>query len=218
MIVQGRVGAPTAANGTDGNAYDILQGKQLELIVSELMGKYYTQAVRKNVFHGSTTGTGVILPISTTTAPTFGLWNPLGSAKLAVLARFQVGYGATPIVAHSMYHSFQSNVGTQAATGSPITAFTSATPQNGYLGDSTASAMKFTATTATLAAAGTILKSAGFSQVATTGASTTVPGWQFIEDIDGMIIVPPGTIWYPTGTAAAGVAMAMSISWVEVPA
>lgn len=218
MIIQGQVQAPPTASATDGNNYPFIQGKQLDLIVSELHGKYYSQTVRGNCFHGATAAAGVTLPATNATALVFALWNPLGSGKNAVLIRLQVGYAATPVVAHSIVHCFKSGVGAQVATGGPITAATTATPNNGMLGLGTTSSMLFIPGTATLAAAGTILKSAGFSQVATTAASTTVPGWSFTEDLDGTIVIPPGAIWYPTATAAASVAQFISISWEEVPA
>ena len=63
-INQVRVQAPTAISGTDGSVYDQLGGKQAEGIVTDLHGKYYTQAVRGNVFMVSTIAAGLAIPIS----------------------------------------------------------------------------------------------------------------------------------------------------------
>src|SRR5437870_7298434 len=95
MITLGLVQAPTNVSATDGNNYVFLQGKQAEAIVSELHGKYYTQAYRGNVFWGSTASAGVLVPIASTTGPTFGLWNPAGSGKNAAIVRYTAGWVAT---------------------------------------------------------------------------------------------------------------------------
>src|SRR5881296_922614 len=158
MIIQGQVQPPPTTSGTPGQNYPLIQGKQLDAMVSELHGKYYTQTVNGNVFHGSTAAAGVLIPISTATGVTFGLWNPLGSGKNAVLIRFTAGWVSTTGAPGNILYMVKTGVGAQVATGGPITAATFGTATNGLLGASTASAMNFIPGTLTLAAAGAIIR------------------------------------------------------------
>ena len=78
-LTQLEVGPPSTVSIGDNQTTGILGGKQGDMIVSQLHGKYYTQAVRGNVYYASTAAVGLVNTIySAITAPTFlGLlvWN-----------------------------------------------------------------------------------------------------------------------------------------------
>src|ERR1700675_4544342 len=54
-------------------------GKQADGLVSELHGRWYTAAYNGKSFFASTLVAGVTLPVNTTTAATYLVYNPLGS-------------------------------------------------------------------------------------------------------------------------------------------
>ncbi len=217
MLIQGVTQAPTNVSGTDGNNYTVLQGKQAELVVAELHGKYYTQAYRGSVFWGSTASAGVLIPIASTTAPTFALWNPAGSGVNAALIKYMVGWVATTGTAGNIQFAFTTGNGSSVATGASISAFTTGTPTNGLIGSGIASKMKFTPSAATISVAGTLLGTTGMSQLTTTGTSTTVPMWQLQMDFDGTLVVPPGGLIFTVGSAALTSTFTQTLVWEEVP-
>lgn len=214
LIIQTQVG-PQQKN--DGDNPIIRSGKASDLIVSELHGKYAEQTYRGNVYHGSTAAAGVLIPISTTTTPTFGLWNPAGSGKNANLIRVKVGFVSTTGAPGNVLYSALTGAGSAIGTAAPISAFTAGTPTNGLIGGGGASAMKFTPSAATLTAAGSIVATSGLSQLTTTGTAATGIMWQAQEDFDGMLTVPPGVFFYLTGSAALLSLFNITLVWEELP-
>jgi hypothetical protein len=212
-----QVQAPSPISFSDGDVQIPIAGKQCEAIVAELHGKYYTQTYRGNLFHGSTAAAGVLLPAVTGTAVTFGLWNPIGSGRNAVLVKSTIGYISTTGAAGNIVYSFQSGVGATAATGAPITAATLGTAQSGFLGGGTKSAMNFIPATATLAAANTLLRPMGISQLVTTATTTSNIFSQAVDDLDGSIVVPPGTIFSIQGNIALLSVFNIGLVWYEAP-
>ena len=216
MLIQGQVGPLPNASITDGQNPNLLQGKFGELIVAEAMAKYYTMTYRGAVFHGASAAAGILIPISTTTAPTFALWNPSGSGKNAVLLKFLLGWVSTTGAPGSVLYMFKTGVG--ASIGTPISAFATVAgnPVNGLLGSGNASSMLFAPATATINAAGTVLRPMGVSQLTTTGTATFGTA-TMVEDFEGTIIVPPGVLFYIAGSAALLSLFAHGLIWAEVP-
>ncbi len=184
-------------------------------IISQLFGKYYNLARAGLVFHGATAAAGVLIPISTTTGPTFALWNPSNSGKNLVLIRYALGLISTLGAAGTVVYMIQTGVGSNIGTGAPITAVTTGTAQNGIVGGGANSIAKFVPGTVTLTTAGTLYDTPGFSQGANAPAAVINP--IMFDDIDGRIILPPGTIWYTAGTAALLSTFFQGVSWAEVP-
>lgn len=206
---------PTASLGSN-VPVNQLGGNLGEGVVSELHGKYYNLARAGLVFHGSTAAAGVLIPISSTTSPTFALWNPGNSGHNVVLIAYKVGWVGTTGAPGSILYMVSTGVGSNIATGAPISAFTAGTPQNGLVGGGANSTSKFTPSAATIAAAGTVFGCAGFSQLTTTGTATfgTV---ELIDYLDGTIILPPGTLLYTAGSAALLSAFMQTFIWSEIP-
>lgn len=180
-------------------------------------GKYYLDTYLGNVFVGTTAAAGVIPPVQNATAHTFCIWNPLGSGKNIIPIRTQIGYVSTTSAASNFTWSYQVGVGSQVATGGPITAATLATPVNMLVGAGNASIAKFAPATATFAVATALLRTMAFNQLVTTAATTSSIGWSWIEDHDGMFIIPPGTAVCVTGNIAPLQTVDISVTWEELP-
>lgn len=181
---------------------------------------YYSQTVAGNMFVGAseTPKTGKAIPIADTTAPIFALWNPAGSGKNAVLVRFSVVFVSTTGAPGGILYNALTGAGSAIGTAAPLSAFHSTTPTNCLVGSGYTSAMKFSgAATNTLTTAGTTIDNMGISQLTTTGATTSAPLWKAVDDFNGRLIIPPGVVFYPTGTDALLSLFDISLSWFEVP-
>ena len=110
-----------------------LAGKTAELMVAGLHGNLYTATYRGMMFHGYNT-TASAIPITSTTAPTFILWNPYGSGVNCVLVHYVVGYAAGTNVEGNVQLAVIQGAGAMVATGAPITAFTDGPTLNGNVG------------------------------------------------------------------------------------
>ena len=213
MQLQGLVAAPSNVSVNDGLSPVALQGKQAELIVAELHGKYYTQAYRNNLFNGSTAIAGVTLPAYNTTTQVFGLWNPAGNTKNAGLVSLDIGLVSGADILSNWTLSQSLNAGSALATGG-ISAFTAGTPQGGNIGVSGGNSVRFTPSAATTLAS-TFLMTLGLSFNTTT--TTTNYAVSLHYDFDGKVIVPPNSAVWATNNAASGSVADLSLFWEEVP-
>ena len=75
-------------------------------------------------FIGATAAAGVTIPATNATSQTFGIWNPVGSGVEIIPVFLDIGISTatTPVVA-GLALSYQVGVGSQVATGGPISAF-----------------------------------------------------------------------------------------------
>jgi hypothetical protein len=172
------------------------------------------------VFSQTTTPLGLAIPIYTATGITGGLpiWNPSGSNVNVVLIRFATAKasGTSAFMAQGMV--FKTEVGSDIATGSHITAFGATVPKNAILGGGNATKVKSSnagTCTATALAAGDAFASFFGTGVA---ADTHTGGLQgMIHDFEGTVIVPPGTLVYACATKAGGALQWSTIIWKELP-
>lgn len=184
-----------------------------------LHGSYYEAAKKGGLFHLTTAVAGVLVPVTTTVGPTFGLFTPVGSGVDAVLRRFTAGFSATTGAAGNFLYQYKDGM-TGPATGAGITALTEAvlgtTLANALLGEGLASKVMPFPATATLAAAGKILRPVGVSELVTTATDATNMYSEIIDEIDGGIIVPPGVIFYIAGNVALLSLFDLGLVWEEV--
>ena len=202
-----------ATSLSDGLAAPLRGGRQGDQIVSELHGRYYETTYRGNRF---------ILSVATAAAitaytggaggtPMIGVYNPAGSGKNMVIDKAQFANVVAASVAGTA--TFGLYFGTTAA----ITQATTSTPTN--LG--------------TLAASGSVMT--GFRNVAltsSTAAANVVPLGSYYwataagaiqtpnapADLEGSIIIPPGSYVALGGSAALTSATWIgSLQWEEVP-
>lgn len=213
MLIQGQVGQPTLQSISPGATPAIRQGQLGDVIVSELHGRYYETAYRRNMYTavlntGTTTSAGLA-----TTFTGLLLYNPQNSQ--VNLAINKVGYSF--LVAFTAAAAL--GVATGVAPTNPGTSTTNTTIRANYVGlpNGSGQALAYSAATLTATGATPVLHSVFGAGL--TGAITTVPqvpGLFF--DYEGSIIVPPGTyIMTYTSTASGASGTFASIQYEEIP-
>jgi hypothetical protein len=176
-------------------------GKQGDTIVSELHGRYYEQTYRGNVFSVATQGTGVTTTAALATTYTgLAVGNPTGSGVNLVLnkftcAQFAVGAAAT--------------IGIMGGVGT-ITA--SLTAQSRVIGGGQTS--KATATAGQTISTPVLIATFGeVGSLATTGYGLQAG---LVVDLEGSIIVPPGSFIAAYTAIVTTSALQFSFAWEEV--
>ena len=216
MLNEGRAGLTMLSDGTIAPARLSRLGA---LTTGDAQGKYYEQTSRGNVFSlvlGLVTTTPVAGQLNAAAAAgltQFCLWNPTGSGKNLSLLKFGVSIVSGTLGASSIYHSWAT---------APTNATTVVTPiQCNNIGMAAASVAR----AATHASTGVQL--AGNSALAfirmadiqfSAGTYANLATTKAIEYIDGDIVIPPGTMWVPTWTAAGtSINVSYSVTWEEIP-
>jgi len=203
-VMFGTVGAPSSTSAADASNQAVLQGKAGEIIKADLHGYGYTAAYRGRLFLAATAAAGVTIPISSSTSPTFTLYNPIGSGVVAELLKLNIGItNATTVVSPLLL----------GAISGLIVAPTSVTARSiisaNLGGAGVALAQLYTA--ATLAAAATNFLTVG-SVSATSGA---FPNLNY--DLNGCLLLQPGSLVHVCGTAAQTSASTISLLYAEFP-
>ncbi len=215
-VVYGTVTGLPTVSPTDGGNLPIAQGKQGDLLVSQMHGKYYTACYRGAVFIASTLAAGIVVPfIAATVASKHSLWNPAASGK--VLELIDINLLQVP--------------GSSLITGTAIAFQGPLAQTGGVAGTLTVSTGAFSCarvgsnfpSVATLYSAATLTNVAIanlspvimlYNSIATTTISQGPTNYQF----DGKIVMTPDTISALvdtiTGTQSAS---PVSISWAEWP-
>jgi len=218
-FAQGVVFDPSNAASTDGSTVTFNSGRANEMLMAELHGKYYTQNYRGNVFIGSTTTTGVVIPIATTKTPVYTIWNPAGSGKNIVPIVSLFSWNATTSVLGAVIWTATTGAGSTIATTAPIVTFTSPqAPVNANLGSGKTSVAKFgnDSTTISITAAASFYRNTGITATAST-AGAIISAWSWRDDWDGTAIIPPGNAIHLMGSTAVALTLVVSTIWVETP-
>jgi len=207
MLIQGSVGQPSTTSIQPGTTPTIRQGQLGDVIVSELHGRYYETAYRRNMFNASIQGTGITTTVDlNATYQGLALTNPTTSTVNLVLTK--VGYAFTAAPAATMHISLAFNTSTTA-----VTQTTAVTPRNNFLGGAAPQGLAGSSVTFPTAP----LRSHVLGVVGTNaaGAFSNTPT---IIDLEGSIIMPPGSyICIVTSTASAATSFFGSFQWEEVP-
>ena len=194
-------------------------GRQADLIVSELQGRYYEATKRQNVFcmilqaTTSAIAAGNITGASAGANAQFAVVNPVNSGKDMVLLKLTVGVisGTTPVppITHNVFN------------GSAVSLAPSGTIYQGYGGlPGPGSSMKgyTSAGGAALTGGGayTAVRVASFNISA--GTFTNLTGTNNTEELAGDLIIPPGVGWAPCWAAAGTTVLGFyGAVWAEVP-
>jgi hypothetical protein len=203
MLMQGQVGPQVL---TDGSNSSLRLGRTGEAIISELHGRYYSQAVRKNLFLAHAIVTAPV--IYTTAAGTGGplIWNGSGDRNVVILA---VGIGITVVTTVAAAIGLTGNTG-QTAAPTSTTAIDSRS--NAFIGGMASNATPYRVGTPTTAG-GFFFPIADLH----TGALTVDNfgmGW---FDIGGAIVCPPNAWVSLAASATATTTVAqMAILYEEV--
>jgi len=210
--VSGQVGPVVVSDGTTANG--LRQAKSGELMVSEVQARYYEQNYRGNLFSLSVATAAAITAYTGGAAgtPQIALWNPSGSNRNAII--ISANYANVVAASGAGTATWGLYYGPTAA----ITQSTKTTPVQG----------------STLTAGGSVMT--GFTNVALTGstaltnvmplgayywataASAAVVSSVAPAFIDGMILIPPGSMVALGGSAALTSATWIgSLVWIETP-
>ena len=206
MIIQGQVGSPAQSN-TTGSTPAIRQGQLGDMIVSELHGRYYETAYRRNMFVATTglqtASNGIIAPGSAYTG--LSLYNPVNSSVNLVLNKVGFAFAVAPTA--TLY-----GLATGVSTQVPGTT-TLATTRNAFVNGQNAQGQGIAYSVATYAA------SVANTPVVHTivGAQAAAVGSNF-QDLEGSVILPPGTfLQFYLSAASGATGTAYSLQWEEVP-
>ena len=210
MIIQGQVGVTTSADGVQAPAR---QGKLGDVIVSELHARYYETTYRSNSFLLSVSTAAAVTAFSGGAAgtPMLALYNPVGSGKNAVLTKASVGNVVAASAAGTV--TFGLYFGTTAA----ITQATTVTPWNMVTQAQSGSVMTgFRNVALTSGSAANNVVPIGSYYWATAAGASQLNGGPV--DLEGSIIIPPGSYAALGGSAALTSATWIgSLQWEEVP-
>lgn len=201
MQVQGLVGLNTAQKGTNPT---LAQGSFGEALVSEVHGRFYNLARNGYIFHASNQA-AVALSLLSATATGLILSNPVNSSVNLALLQVCVAIATAPAAASTLHLCFGPQSATNVVHTTPgvIIPGVVGTPVKGQA---------FVDTSATLPATPVIVRAIGGGCV---GASTI--NTAFIkDDIDGGIILPPGTS-INIASLTTAVSVVASFVWAEVP-
>ncbi len=208
----GNVMNPFTAASPDNTSNPILQGRNSELLVSQIHGKWFNAAARGVLFTFNVTAKTVPVTVSAgqITAAPFALYNPVGSNRLLELIDLDIGLVLATTVVNTI--SLYATTNVVSASGTFTTA---GTAQSGLL-NGTAGGVGVPYTAYTTVASCTPLL---WMPVGTFGAVTTTSNLLSHYVFDGKAIVPPGALVILAASTAASTASSIDaqISWVETP-
>lgn len=221
-IAQGQVGIQLNADGAV-PAQGFRQGRQGELLTSQLHGDYYEQNFRNNLY---SIGSGLValsantITLTATTTPIVGVWNPLGSNVNLVIIHAQLGdflnnVTSTPPGAFVWASSLNNAVITTGALP-----FNRKTLQNaGSAAKGFNGGVALTGLTNNLVVFETgDFPSASSLLTTTIAAATPTPSVFGVQRFEGSIIVPPGGVLALLNTVSTTTHSVTSrLIWEEVP-
>lgn len=212
MLQNGNVQNIATAQAADGAQPMLNMGRQTELLVGEVGGKYRAAALRGNVFYMANLIAGVALPVNAATVVSkFTLWNPAGSGKYVELIEFTMGIDSATEVVDGLALAFQANVtGSGGAPGS-LTAIQNG-PTSTLLGGTglTSVCTGYAAATLTNSAVLPVYPLGLNFDATAVGRSGN-----FVYNFDGKFIVAPNTIVTFVSTVAAITAAPCGLTWAE---
>lgn len=188
------------------------------LVTADVRGHFSEAVSRNGVFtltlNATTTGiaAGNLVGAAAAASTQFALWNPVGSGKNLELLRFGMGViGGTTLPAGPVFHGmFQ---------GVPTLTTSTGTAYSNLFGQTAASVARWMASAAGAALTGGVapitFSVSAFSNTAVAPASAFESN--SVENLDGSIVLPPGTGWVPLWSAAGtAILNAYTITWQEV--
>lgn len=201
MLEELTIGAAT--NASDGDTVTARGGRQGDTFVSDFHGKYFSQAKSGRLFFGSTAAAGTTPPVSSATAATFTLLNPLGSGVNAELISWDAGLTAATTVVGSLLLG----IGTSLLINP--TGQTALTMRCGLLGSAQP--------VCRLLSVATIVACTDFFVISSVDAVTSTAAARLGCDFDGKIILPPASLVHVCGSAAQVSAFTQTMVWAETP-
>lgn len=234
MLIEGHVG--DVKNLPDGSSSNqsVRLGRQGDVVVSELHGRFYEQTYRGNVFAAGLPLTGInaatftVATTGATATPIIGIYNPITSGVNLSILQAKLGLILTSLTATGCGpYAWMGSAGNIAVTTgvAPVNTKTLATTSGGVNG--TGSVVRNVSGVALTGLTNVLVFLEGSSlyggspyniSVVATAAGMHPSQTASIENLDGSLIVPPGGVLalMSTTTAAAHSAVG-SLVWEEVP-
>ena len=181
-------------------------GPTAEVVTGPMYGKYYETTRLGLVFTAANLVAGQALLTATSTTVNFVVFNPPASGKRMILTKTALGYVSGTNVAGFITYSVNTTA-VNAVTGTALTI-------NNNLQFGPSSAMQ--AFSGATVVAMTLLRPSRYSQAVMAATGTNAP-WQFDEDLDGSIVVPPGGAFSIGGNIALTTVAICSLTWIELP-
>ena len=212
-----------AQNQADGAQFIVARaGRQGDIIVSELHGRFYEQTYRGNLFSNGHTGlvalTANTITLTATTTPILGLYNPPGSGVNAVInqAVLSAGINNTAAVGPGAFVWATSTGNAGISTGS--------TPFARLLGGAPSKCKGLALVALTGLTNNLVVQEASDipspNVVTSTAIPTTVmtPMSTAVQSFDGALIIPPGGVLALLNTVSTTtISVYGRIKWEEVP-
>ena len=188
-----------------------------EQIASDLLPKYTEAAIRGKVFYATSLPAGNAIPVNTTTAPTFFLWNPSDSGVFVVPLWFKAGFASGTGIAGAIGYNILTGAGGAqgTATTAVVTAITDIRPVSSIIGGSYTPRARFATTATIVTATSSFFSASGVSQGAP--ITSTAALWTMFDNFDGAVALAPGTAIYPVANAAIAEVDQATMAFMEIP-
>jgi hypothetical protein len=199
---------PSTLNYGSGTSSQITLGNQGDQLASELHGKFYTAAVRGNVFRFTTAEAGVTIPIVSATAGVYMIVNPIGSGKVLEFIRTVIGITTATEVVGVLGFGIQPSSSATTYTTAGVLANAL------YGGGRTSVATVWTSVTQTAVVA----TGGNFKPMVSVPAVTGNTPMNLEYDFDGTFLLQPGyQVTLLCNPAAQSAAMVVDTVWAEWP-
>jgi hypothetical protein len=213
MLIQNQVGPVATTTSISAGLQAPARAGQLgDTIVSELHGRYYETAYRRNLFlatnpSGVATSAGIIASAAAYTG--LILYNPTGNTNNLVVNKVGASFPVAPAAAITFGLT---TLGVVSATAT----LTAANTRNLYLGGAAPTALSYSVGTFTYSTTATIAHIFG-----TVGTTASITGINFVNnliDLEGGLVIPPGyAVSMYTSTASGAAGFLGTFQWEEVP-
>jgi hypothetical protein len=192
-------------------------GSYGNILVSDLYGKF-GELTRRGLVFSANTAAAAAVPINTTLTNAPSLWNPTSSGKLVIPLRIALSVGAigTPIL-QGFTLSYLLNTGDVVATGAPIATWTPVAAVNTLLGKGITPRASFAPAVSTYTVNPALLVNLGFGHFLEGAGATGQLYSMYYADLDGQIVMPPGTSIHFGSTIATSMTFWTSILFAELP-
>lgn len=197
--------------GTPGTGAVVREGQTLEQITGIAHGKYYEAASRGKLFAAADQGAGVAPGTTLSTTAALVLYNPQGSGRRLAVKKVRVAYFSGTLGSGDLYHCVNTTTTQAAPSGGTVLANTCL--DAGGAGIGSVGVARVGATVVQPVIVGPIC-------ALDPELATSVVGLrQVTEDLNGEIVLEPGTSYQIQAVAAAGTSpkITLSVTWEEVP-
>jgi len=188
------------------------------LIVAETQGKYQ-ELTRLGYTFAARSGAAAAIPVNTTCTNAPTLWNLANSNKLVVPLKIILSMATLgTYVIDGFTLMGEANMGSNAATGLPFPTFSNIAPTSLRLGGNYSATSQFANASVTWTTQPSALMDLGMGQNIQGTAATGAPYSQLSFDLDGTVVMNPGTaICVAAATAASSATYWTTIIFAELP-